>query len=568
MTPKELIDAFEVLADAPDGVERLRGLVLQLAVQGKLVPQDPADEPASVLPERIAAEKARLVKEKMIKRSKPLPPIAAEELPFNIPDSWSWVRLVELAAMINGDRGKNYPSRAHFVEEGIAFINAGHLNAGGIDYREMNYISKDRFDLLKSGKVLQGDLLYCLRGSLGKSGIVQTDEPAAIASSLLIIRAVQHILPKFTYTVLISPFGAELISRFDNGSAQPNLSASNVAKYPLPISPLAEQQRIVTRVDELMALLDRLEAAQGSREATRQALRDAALSALRDAADPETVQFAWTRIANQMEQLFTDPGDIPRLRQTILQLAVRGRLVSQDPADESAEDLLSCMAVEADESGGKKKPRGNGQPLGQDAGPFELPDGWAWSTADRLGDIIGGGTPSKNDPRFWGGDIPWVSPKDMKRPYIGESIDTVTPAAVAGSSAKEIEAGALLMVVRGMILAHSFPTALTTRVVTVNQDMKALIPLDKEMGPYLLLATNGLKSEVLDLVERSTHGTCKLPTDKLFGMPIPIPPLAEQRRIVSKVEELTTLCDGLEARLERARKTRVSFAISAVASFV
>jgi type I restriction enzyme S subunit len=182
----------------------------------------------------------------------------------------------------------------------------------------------------------------------------------------------------------------------------------------------------------------------------------------------------------------------------------------------------------------------------------------------QLGRVLGGGTPSKNDGAFWDGNIPWVTPKDMKREIISDSQDHLTEAAVTRSSVKRVPPGSLLMVVRGMILAHSFPTALTAREVTVNQDMKALVPFDEEIGRFLLLLTKGLKATVLRLVERSTHGTCKLSTDALFALPLPIAPWPEQRRIVARVDELMTLVERLDAARAARETTRVAARNSAL----
>jgi type I restriction enzyme S subunit len=241
-------------------------------------------------------------------------------------------------------------------------------------------------------------------------------------------------------------------------------------------------------------------------------------------------------------------ANIAPLRRAVLQLAVRGRLVPQDVTDEPARVRLAGRVL---------------SPSLEDA-PFALPGGWAWSSVSKLGHVLGGGTPRKDNAAFWDGDIPWVTPKDMKRDIIADSQDHITAAAVAGSSVKRVPPGALLMVVRGMILAHSFPTALTKTEVTVNQDMKALVPFDGTIGRFLLLVTKGLKPNVLSLVERSTHGTCKLPTDELFRLPLPIAPWAEQHRILARVDELMSLFHRLEERLAAARTTQGAFAAAAV----
>ncbi len=177
---------------------------------------------------------------------------------------------------------------------------------------------------------------------------------------------------------------------------------------------------------------------------------------------------------------------------------------------------------------------------------------------------MGGGTPSKSDPSLWAGDIPWVSPKDMKRLRIADSEDHVSQPALSRSAVRLIPAGALLMVVRGMILARAFPVALTERPVTVNQDMKALVPKDARLAEYLLLMLRAMEPRVLAAVERSTHGTCRLESTVVSELVLPLPPLAEQRRIVARVDELMALCNELEVRLTRARNCATHLAAAVV----
>jgi type I restriction enzyme S subunit len=183
----------------------------------------------------------------------------------------------------------------------------------------------------------------------------------------------------------------------------------------------------------------------------------------------------------------------------------------------------------------------------------EFPTHWLRVPLGKIGEWRGGGTPSKSRPDYWLGSIPWVSPKDMKILRISDAQDHISPAAVEGSSVRMIPAGSLLMVVRGMILARAFPVALTTGEVTINQDMKALLPFEPETKEYLLVALRAFESHVLAAIEHSTHGTCKLETEFLHGFTIPIPPLPEQRRIVAKVDQLMALVDQLEAQLVDSR---------------
>ena len=170
---------------------------------------------------------------------------------------WKTKRLGDVCSFENGDRGKNYPSRSEFVNEGIPFINAGHLTEQGIDLSSLNYISKEKFDQLGSGKIITGDILFCLRGSLGKSAIVDTLKEGAIASSLVIVRSGNLILNKFLMAYFKSSLCSKLIFRYSNGAAQPNLSAQSLKYFEIPIPPLSEQKRIVAILDEAFEGCDR-----------------------------------------------------------------------------------------------------------------------------------------------------------------------------------------------------------------------------------------------------------------------------------------------------------------------
>jgi type I restriction enzyme S subunit len=162
------------------------------------------------------------------------------------------------------------------------------------------------------------------------------------------------------------------------------------------------------------------------------------------------------------------------------------------------------------------------------------PSTWAHKTLRELASFRGGATPSKDNPEFWDGDIPWVSPKDMKRSYVSDSEDHITPQALKGS-VSFVPEGSVLIVTRGMILSRTVPVALTTAPVTINQDMKALVPRRDITGVYLLCLLQGVESVLLSLVEEAAHGTKKLRTDRLFKTRFPIPPLDQQSRIASGI---------------------------------
>ena len=253
---------FDTLFTTEVSIDVLKQTLLQLAVMGKLVAQDANDEPASELLLRIEAQKAKLSAKGRIKNAKPLPAITEKEKPYPLPKNWDWVQLGTISEFINGDRGKNYPNKNEYVSKGIPWINTGHIEPDGtLTQLDMNYISREKFHSLNGGKIQLGDLVYCLRGAtFGKTAIVDPYDEGAIASSLMIIRPSNLLSKKFMLYYLVSQTGKSQIFRFDNGSAQPNLSANNVKLYVYPMPPVSEQQRIVAKVDDLMALCDRLRA--------------------------------------------------------------------------------------------------------------------------------------------------------------------------------------------------------------------------------------------------------------------------------------------------------------------
>lgn len=259
--------------------DQLKKSILQEAIQGKLVPQDPADEPASILLERIRAEKDQLIKDGKIKREKNPshifrsedghfyervgnnePVCIDEELPFEIPESWEWARFDAIATFLNGDRGKNYPHKDEYTTDGIAWINTGHIQKNGsLDISSMNYISPEKFNSLRSGKIQRGDLLYCLRGAtFGKTAKIEPFKEGAIASSLMIIRFFDLSLGDYIFYYLRSDFAYQQLHLYNNGSAQPNLAAKDVKKYLIPLPPLAEQQRIVDKIEQLDTYINQL----------------------------------------------------------------------------------------------------------------------------------------------------------------------------------------------------------------------------------------------------------------------------------------------------------------------
>lgn len=514
-----LTDNLPLLAGAPNGIKKLRELILELAVRGKLVPQDTSDEPASELLKRIAEEKARLVAEGKIKKQKALSERDAEDPAFELPAGWAWARLADVVNVLNGRAYK----KEELLDAGTPVLRVGNLFTSNHWYYSTLTLEDDKY-------CNPGDLLFAWSASFGP--FIWHGERSIFHYHIwkLDFYAKGQLSKHYLYNWLLEK--TQEIKAAGHGVSMLHMTKDKMEKLAVPVPPLAEQDRIVAKVDELMALCDRLEAQQTDAESAHAQLVKALLDSLPQASDATDFATNWQRLAEHFHTLFTTESSIDKLKQTLLQLAVMGKLVSQEPDDEPVARLLQRNGIK-------------GQP--------HTLQGWAEVPLGNLGKILGGSTPNKANVEFWNGDIPWVSPKDMKRPVIQDSEDHVSARALAETSLKTIPPRSLLMVVRGMILVHSFPVALTAREVTINQDMKALVP-PQELSDYLLMYLQAAKATMVGLVDRSSHGTCKLISEKLWSHVVYLPPLAEQQRIVAKVDQLMALCDQIKTRLTQARK--------------
>jgi type I restriction enzyme S subunit len=538
MNAERLLAHYTRVADAPDAIAKLRRFILDLAMRGKLVQQDANDEPASELLKRIAIEKAQLLKTGTTKKPKAPQDVRSLDSPIGVINTgWTWVRLGDASTLIT--KGSTPTTYGHiYTANGVKFVKVETIRNGLLLPENVtSFISEDTNRALARSQLEDGDILFSIAGSIGTCAVVTEPVlPANTNQALAIIRGTRSVfLSAFLLKALQSSVASSVLEKA-RGGAMNNVSLEDVRNFAVPLPPLAEQHRIVAKVDELMGLCDRLEAARAGREAVRDRLAAASLAGLNKSdphAFPEDLRFA----LGVLPALTTRPDQIKALRQTILNLAVRGKLVSQDQNDEPAPDFDRSVLDDLEP-------------------PFEIPATWRWARLQKVGKLKGGGTPSRARDDFWTGAIPWVSPKDMKIDYIAEAQMSISEMALAGSAANLIETGSVLFVVRGMILAHSFPVAISRAPLAINQDMKALTLKRPEMAEYLLRALKALKPEMLRRVQRSSHGTCRLEGSDYSDFLIPIPPIAEQDRIVAKVDELMRLCNRLEASLTVSGATR------------
>ena len=526
-----LLRGFELLTTAPSGMAKLRALIHSLAVRGLLVSHDPNDEPASVLIADIRAVKDRLIVEGKLRPDKLSERASMVDEPFVVPASWVWVRFG--SASINRD-GERVPVSSEIRQQRAKVFD--YYGASGVI---------DKID----GYLFDKTLL--LIGEDGANLINRATPIAFLASGKYWVNNHAHVIDAthpglMEYLCLF--INSISLEPYITGTAQPKMNQAKLNSIPVALPPLAEQYRIVARVEELMKRCDALEQSGRLADEQHARLTSTLFDALAASESAHALAKNWQRIAEHFDLLLDRPEAIDALEQAILQLGVRGLLVPQDVSNEPASGLVGARG---DEYTGD--------------GSLSVPFGWETVGFLDICAVGGGSTPSKARADFWVGQIPWVSPKDMKRDVITDSIDHVSELAMAQTSLSLVPTGSVLIVVRGMILAHSFPTAITATPVTINQDMKALTPRVAELAPYLALVCRGFKREILSMVERSTHGTCKLESSKLFGWRFGLPPLAEQDRIIARVEELRRLCAQLRKCLTDACEIQAILAEALVA---
>jgi type I restriction enzyme, S subunit len=543
------------------GIKKLRELILELAVRGKLVPQDLNDEPASVLLEKIAQEKARLIKEGKIKKQEPLPEISEAEKLFELPRGWEWVRLGNITNRI-GSGSTPSGGRSVYATSGIPFLRSQNIWNHGLELDDVAYITLEIHQNMSNTIVLPNDILLNITGaSLGRCAIYPDRMGEAnVSQHVTIIRPTDMATRFYLHLCILSPYIQGLVWGRQVGMAREGLSKKVLELFEIPLPPLAEQHRIVAKVDELMALCDRLEQGQADSNATHQALVDTLLATLTTAADQAVFTEAWQRIAEHFDTLFTTENSIDQLKQTILQLAVMGKLVPQDPNNEPASALLERIAEEKarllKEAKIKKQ-----EPLPEiceDEKPFGLPDGWEWV---RLGGITSRITDGDHQtpPRTLEG-YRLLSAKNVRDGHLDlDNCDFISEEHYVKSRERCCpEFNDILIVSVGGTIG---------RTSLIPKDSYFALVRSVALIKPLLIDSSYLKYSMDSrLLQNSIHARKRggaqpcLYLSEIEKFLFSLPPLAEQHRIVAKVDELMALCDALKARLKDAQTTQVYLA--------
>lgn len=542
-----LTDQLDTFASAPEGFKRLRELMLNLAVRGRLVPQDSKDEPAEKLLERIHG--------KTIGCSGP----------FELPTVWRWAALGDVLAKLSDGTHHSPPNGA---SGSYMYVTAKNIKPNGIDLRGITYVSEGvHQEIFSRCNPAQGDVLYIKDGATtGVACINQLPKPFSMLSSVALLKPGLAIQNRFLLLVLRSPFFYSETREGMTGVAITRVTLSRLRAALIPLPPLAEQSRIVAKVEELMALIDALEAKVDAGDTARGKLLDTLFAALADSPDAATTTTAWAQLAPHFDLLLQTPADVDRLQQTLLQLAVKGRLVPQDPKDEPAAELLKRIRAEKERlvAEGKIKREKPFADISNDEYPHVLPHGWQWVRLNQLLSKIGAGsTPLGGKEVYVSSGVKFLRSQNVWNEGL-RLTDTayIKPETHEKMSGTKVHPHDLLFNITGASIGRCAVVPETIGDANVSQHVTIVRPVFREATPYLhlVLISSHVQHTVMDVqVGVSREG---LSIGKLGKFVIPLPPLPEQSRIVAAVASLTALCDRLRERLAARRELSAKLAAS------
>lgn len=551
-----LNDGFQLLAAEKDGVARLRELILRLAMQGALVPQDPADESAALMLKRIGESKEHLIREGKIRRDKVTPSDADARLPFEIPQQWEWVRLSDIGQIIGGGTPKS--GNPEFWADGdVPWVTPADLY-GFKDKR----IGSGRRNISRQGLANSsaqllpaGTVLFSSRAPIGYVAIAKNE----LATNQGFKSVVPYLdgLSEFVFWFLKS--AAKEIDAAASGTTFKEISGADFGRIRIPLPPLAEQARIVAKVDELMSLCDELEV-RGRLEGKKHAQLTATLfDSLAASESPHALAENWSRIVEHFELLLDRPEAVDAFEQTILQLAVRGLLVPQHANDEPASELLRKIRLQKDrliEEGKIKRDR-PAEPIADDEKPFEVPAGWTWARTpqiaeSRLGKML---DKAKNT----GALYPYLRNTNVQ--WNRFELDDIKTIRLEDYELDEyrLRSGDLMICEGG----EPGRCAIWREEASDMYFQKALHRVRALGGvsPEYLAICLESDANSLRLEQYFTGATIKhFAGQELSRYCVPLPPVAEQLRIVARVGELRLLCGALRERLGARQACQARFA--------
>ncbi len=554
MNLTQLINQFELVTDTHEGLAQLRKTILNLAIRGKLTEQNPDDEPAEQLLERIEKKKQQLYEEGNIRKPRTLSPLKEDEIPFRIPTCWEWCKIGNVGKIQGGGTPKTSVNE-YWADKGIAWLTPADLNGHG------KYISSGRRDISQKGLsnsstflLPKGTVLFSSRAPIGYVAIANRD----LATNQGFQSCIPYLVGMNLYIYYYLKYIGEVLDKRASGTTFNEVSGTFVASVEFPLPPLEEQHRIVQKIETLFEQVDELEQKVEQDRSAEERLQTAVLDDLQQAETPEASQQSWQRITQNFEQIYCTPEHIDQLKQAILNEAVRGRLVPQDPDDEPAEQLLERIKAEKQrlyEAGEIRKPK-ELEPITEDEIPFVLPKQWQWV---RLGDICQLITDGAHQtPNYIEDGIKFISVKNIS----GGEIDFHDCKYISKKVHKKLnqrcnpERGDILLTKVG---TTGIPVVVETDVEFSIFVSVALLKINTDfVNPYFLkylIQSPLVYSQSLE--NTRGVGNQNLVLRDINNFIIPFLPYKDQAKLTQEIKQYFTWCDNLKSTLTHKRETDV-----------
>lgn len=493
--------------------EQLKASILQLAIQGKLVEQRPEEGTAEDLYQQIQEEKQRIQKEGGIKKGKKLPPISCYYAQ-NFPSTWKVCYLDDIAFVtkLAGFEYTKYIAN-NLTEKGIPLFKGKNIQKGKIDFTFESFIPESVSRSLKRSQIRKKCLLTPYVGTIGNIAIFNGEFKAHLGSNvgkIELYNAPNHVFvfEEFVFYYLKSSLGYQELIKFKKATAQESISIDAIRNVVIPIPPLAEQKRIVAKVEELLPLVEKYKKAYSELEI--------------------------------LNSKFS--GD---MKKSILQYAIQGKLVEQRPKEGSAEDLYQQIQEEKQNliKEGKLKKEKPLAPIADEEIPFDIPENWKWARVGSIGAWGAGSTPSRTNSSFYGGDIPWLKTGDLTDGDVDTIPEKITQLAIDKCSLKVNPVGSVLIAMYGATIGK---LGILTVPATTNQACCACSVFNGMFNKYLFYFLMSRRDSFTKIAVGGAQPN--ISKEKIVNSLIPLPPLSEQKRIVAKVEELLALCDKLKLK--------------------
>ena len=555
-----ILENFDTIFKNKTSLETLDKVILDLAIKGKLVEQNQDDEPASELIKRIKAEKQRLIDEKVIKKEKPLPPIEDEEIPFDIPNNWEWVRLGEIGLLQTGNTPST--SKAEYFGRDIPFITPADISKGKIFYenRGLSFLGKEKGRVAKQNAILQ----VCIGGSIGK--VYYTDREVCFNQQ---INGIDLYICNFKYIYLIlsSTYFYEELIKNSNGTATPIINKSSWGNLPIPLPPIEEQKRIVSKVEKLQSIIKDLKEIYIKNQNNRENLKKSLLSEIESQSSDKDLLKNLETVFTNFDKIIKTKEDIKDIRNLILSLAIKGKLVEQNQDDEKASELIKRIKAEKqrliDEKVIKKeKPL---PPIEDEEIPFDIPNNWEWVRLGELGNIFNGNSINEKVKKEKYEDIPnglnYIATKDIDYPTSIINYNN-------GIKIPFEELNKFRIAHKNSVLICSEGGSAGKKIGITEEDicfgnkLYALESFSEELDNKYIFYVYNSSYFYKNFKGNETGIIGGVSVNKFKNIEIPLPPIEEQKRIVSKVESLMKICDLLEEKITLNEKISQNLLLS------